>query len=325
VTVQDNLPPSALCKSATVYLDAAGQANLSGEQVSNGSSDNCGTPILTPSPAGFSCANLGPNAVTLTATDAAGNSSTCTAMVTVADKLPPALVCQDITVQVNVQGQAAITPVQVFNAGASADNCGGPLTLTGVSPSLFYCSNLGPNTVTLTASDAHGNTASCQATVTVLGLFATVNVAVTPEFCGAGNGSITVTLPEVSGQVAYSIDGGVNWQFSNVFSNLSAGNYQLAVNVFGTYGCDAPPMVVTVPISGAVTNTWTGNGNSTSWLINPKWSLGIKPLPCHDVMIPAGSEVELPSGAAGFGRTLTVEEGGTLTVEEGSTLTIEDF
>jgi hypothetical protein len=39
-------------------------------------------------------------------------------------------------------------------------------------------------------------------------------------------------------------------------------------------------------------------------------------------MIPAGYDVELPSGSEGFGSTLTVEEGSTLTVEEGSTLTI---
>jgi hypothetical protein len=325
ITVVDQLLPSAQCKNATAFLDASGQVEITPSLVNNSSSDNCGIAGLTLSKTSFNCSNLGANAVTLTVTDASGNQKSCSATVTVADNLPPLLVCQDLTVQVDAQGQASITPAQVFNAGASADNCGGPLTLAGVSPSVFYCSSLGPNTVTLTASDAHGNTASCQATVTVLGLFATVNAAVTPELCGAGNGSITVTLPEVGGQVAYSINGGSSWQFSNVFSNLSAGNYQLAVNVFGTYGCGVSSTVVTVPPSGEVTNTWTGNGNSTSWMINPKWSLGIKPLPCHDVVIPAGFEVELSSGAEGVGRTLTVEEGGTLTVEEGSTLTIKNY
>ncbi|MEY3368347.1 MAG: hypothetical protein RI973_1502, partial [Bacteroidota bacterium] len=322
VTVQDNLPPTALCKNTTVFLGANGQSSLSVVQISNGSSDNCGNPALTLNPAGFNCSNLGPNTVTLTATDAAGNTATCTATVTVADNLPPSLTCQNLTVQVDAQGQVIITPTQVYNAGASTDNCGGSPTPVSVSPSLFYCSNLGPNTVTLTASDAHGNTATCQATVTVLGLFVAVNATVTPEFCGGDPGSIAVTLPGVSGQVAYSINGGASWQFSNVFNNLSAGNYQLSINIFGNYGCGVSPTVVTVPLVGELTNTWTGNGNGISWALNPTWSLGYKPIPCHNVVIPAGFDVELTTGTEGLGRTLTVAAGSTLTVAVGGTLTI---
>jgi hypothetical protein len=322
ITVVDLLQPDAKCKNATAYLDISGQVQITPSLVNNASSDNCGIATTSLSKTSFDCSNLGANAVVLTATDASGNSKTCNATVVVADNLPPSLLCQNITVQVDGQGQASITPSQVFNAAESADNCGGPLTLAGASPSVFYCSSLGANTVTLTASDARGNAATCQATVTVVGLFATVNTTVTPELCGGTPGSIAVTLPEVSGQVAYSINGGASWQFSNVFDNLSAGSYTLSVNIFGGYGCGASPTVVTVPVIGELTNTWTGNGNGTSWLINPKWSLGYKPLPCHDVLIPAGYDVELPSGSEGFGSTLTVEEGSTLTVEEGSTLTI---
>ncbi|MEY3368129.1 MAG: hypothetical protein RI973_1284 [Bacteroidota bacterium] len=110
-----------------------------------------------------------------------------------------------------------------------------------------------------------------------------------------------------------------------MFNNVSAGSYNLAVNLFGNYGFGVLPTLVTVPVVGEVTNTWTGNGNGTSWMINPKWSLGVKPLSCHDVVIPAGFDVELPTGTEGFGRTLTVEEGSTLTVEEGGILTIENY
>ena len=325
ITVVDLLQPDAKCKNATAYLDTSGQVQVSPSLVNNASSDNCGIATTSLSKTTFDCSNIGANVVTLTATDASGNSKTCSATVVVADNLPPSLLCQDITVQVDGQGQASIAPAQVFNAAESGDNCSGPLTLAGVSPSVFYCSSLGANTVTLTASDARGNAATCQATVTVLGLFATVSTTVAPELCGGNPGSIAVNLPEVSGQVAYSINGGASWQFSNVFDNLSAGSYTLSVNIFGGYGCGALPTVVAVPVIGEVTNTWTGNGNSTSWLVNPKWSLGFKPLPCHDVVIPAGFEVELPSGGEGFGRTLTVEEGSMLTVEEGSTLTIVNY
>ncbi|MEY3368130.1 MAG: hypothetical protein RI973_1285 [Bacteroidota bacterium] len=85
-----------------------------------------------------------------------------------------------------------------------------------LNDSTFNCNdvggmNLAGNTVALTGSDARGNTASCQATVTVLGLFPTVNLEIVAELCGGNPGSITVNLPEVNGQVAYSINGGASW------------------------------------------------------------------------------------------------------------------
>jgi hypothetical protein len=324
VTVQDNILPVAICKNATLYLDASGAAGITADQINNGSSDNCGPPSLALSKTSFSCANLGANAVMLTATDPAGNSTTCNGTVTVVDDMDPILVCQDITVQVNTQGQVSITPSQVFNAAASSDNCGA-VNLTGVSTTQLYCNDVGPNTVTLSANDGHGNTSNCQATVTVLGLFPTVNINVTPEVCGDSPGTITVNLPEVNGQVAYSINGGNTWQFSNVFSSVSAGNYNLAINVFGSYGCGVPPQTITVPAIGEVTNTWSGNGNEEDWTKNSNWSLGIRPLPCHDVVIPPGSQVVLPAGAEGHGRTLTVEQGATLTVEDAAVLLIQKF
>jgi hypothetical protein len=176
----------------------------------------------------------------------------------------------------------------------------------------------------LTASDGHGNTATCHATVTVLGLIQTFSVEVTPEFCGSTLGSISVNHLAINGQVGYSINGGGSWQFSNVFGNVNAGNYSLVVSVFGTYGCGLPPTTVTVPLMGELTNTWTGNGDGMSWMNDANWSLGHQPISCHDVVIPAGFDVLLPAGEAAVGRTLTVEMGGILTVEHTATLSIEN-
>ncbi|MEY3367992.1 MAG: hypothetical protein RI973_1147 [Bacteroidota bacterium] len=323
VTVQDKLPPVALCKNITVFLDAAGVAGITPAQMDNGSSDNCGTIILSLDKANFDCSNLGANAVLLTAMDQGGNAGTCNATVTVMDNLPPVLVCQDITVQVNSQGMVSVNPLQVFNAGASSDNCGTVIP-ANLSTSQFYCINQGTNAVMLTASDGHGNTATCHATVTVLGLIQTFSVEVTPEFCGSTLGSISVNHLAINGQVGYSINGGGSWQFSNVFGNVNAGNYSLVVSVFGTYGCGLPPTTVTVPLMGELTNTWTGNGDGMSWMNDANWSLGHQPISCHDVVIPAGFDVLLPAGEAAVGRTLTVEMGGILTVEHTATLSIEN-
>jgi len=59
----------------------------------------------------------------------------------------------------------------------SSDNCGIP-TLS-VSPSGFDCTNLGANTVTLTATDTYGNDSTCQAIVTVADDNFQVNITAT--------------------------------------------------------------------------------------------------------------------------------------------------
>ena len=51
-----------------------------------------------------------------------GNSSSCTAVVTVEDNTPPIAVCQSLTVQLDAAGNASITPAQVNNG--SSDACG---------------------------------------------------------------------------------------------------------------------------------------------------------------------------------------------------------
>lgn len=84
VTVQDNVPPSVVCKNATVGLNALGTASITPADVYQSGSDNCGTVNLASvSPNTFTCANLGANTVTLTVNDGHGNTATCTATVTV--------------------------------------------------------------------------------------------------------------------------------------------------------------------------------------------------------------------------------------------------
>ncbi|GAB2958841.1 hypothetical protein GCM10027048_27470 [Hymenobacter coalescens] len=62
VTVQDNTAPVALARNVTVTLGANGTATLTGAQLSNGSSDNCGVATLAASPSSFTCANVSPSA-----------------------------------------------------------------------------------------------------------------------------------------------------------------------------------------------------------------------------------------------------------------------
>ncbi|MEM7186193.1 MAG: HYR domain-containing protein [Bacteroidota bacterium] len=165
VTVIDNEPPVAVCQDITIQLDANGDASITAADVDGGSTDNCGIASLAVSPSTFDCSDVGPNPVTLTVTDVNGNVSTCTAIVTVEDNIPPVAVCQDITVFLDANGMVTITPADVD--GGSTDACG--IASLAIDVDTFMCdADLGPNDVTLTVTDVNGNSSTCVAVVTVV-------------------------------------------------------------------------------------------------------------------------------------------------------------
>jgi gliding motility-associated-like protein len=110
VTVEDNIAPVALCQNLTIELDASGNASITAAQVDNGSSDACGIESLVVLPSTFDCSNVGENTVILTVTDVNGNTSTCESIVTVEDNTAPIVLCSNITVQLDGEGMASITP-----------------------------------------------------------------------------------------------------------------------------------------------------------------------------------------------------------------------
>ncbi|MGI8892439.1 MAG: lamin tail domain-containing protein, partial [Bacteroidia bacterium] len=162
-----------------------------------------------------------PNVVTLTVTDAAGNSSTCTSTITVADNIPPAITCPaDLSF---CDGETIV----IGNATAT-DNCSNVI-ITNNAPANF---SLGSNIITWTATDAAGNSVSCTQTVTVHYLNAIVNE--TDVLCyGDNSGIITVNYfaipPANPADILYSVDGGLNTQSSNVFDDLYSGNYNVSI------------------------------------------------------------------------------------------------
>lgn len=164
ITVSDNLAPTANCQDLTVSVDISGNATITAAQINDLSADNCQVSSLTIAPNSFSCSDLGQNTVVLTVTDFSGNSSTCSSQVTVADILPPSAFCQDVSVNLDLSGNASITPLQINNG--SLDNCG--VSGFSVFPENFTCANIGNNIVTLTVSDVSGNTATCQTNVLVV-------------------------------------------------------------------------------------------------------------------------------------------------------------
>ena len=148
-----NQPPVALCRDVTVSADASCRASAS---VDNGSydPDNAPAPLsLEQSPAGPY--SLGSHTVTLTASDGAA-SNQCVGTVTVVDTSKPTISCP-LSVDAKVRG-GYIGVVVDFSVSA-ADNCGAaPVVCSHNSGSLFL---LGLTSVTCTATDGSGNSASC--------------------------------------------------------------------------------------------------------------------------------------------------------------------
>jgi len=165
ITVVDNQAPLAVCQNITIQLDANGFATITAEDLDGGSTDNCGSALtFTASQTAFDCSHVGNNTITLTVTDAAGNSSTCTAIVTVEDNIAPVAQCvAPFTIQLDATGNASITAADIDNG--STDNCGVASMI--LSQSAFTCADLGENTITLTITDPSGNSTTCTTTVTV--------------------------------------------------------------------------------------------------------------------------------------------------------------
>ncbi len=186
----DVTAPIAICKDITVQLDASGAATITAAEIDNGSTDDVGITSYSIDINTFSCGDVGsPVTVTLTVMDAAGNSDTCTSMITVEDQIIPTAICQDLTIQLDTNGNGSITAAQVDNG--SADACGiGSLSL---DITIFNCDDVGVNTVQLTVTDNNNNSNSCTANITVEDNVVPIAICqdITISLDGNGNASIT--------------------------------------------------------------------------------------------------------------------------------------
>ena len=150
----DVTPPTAVCQNISVNLDASGNASITPAQIDNGSSDVCTAVTLGLDQTTFDCSNIGANTVTLTVTDVAGNSSQCTATVTVVDNIDPVNPnLSTITAQCS-----ATVPVPT-----TTDNCSGIITGTTTNPLSYNIQ--GAHNIDWTFTDDNGNSITLTQTI----------------------------------------------------------------------------------------------------------------------------------------------------------------
>ena len=163
VTVEDNIAPNVICSNITIELDSIGKGHAAASLIGGGTSDACGLKSMNASKTIFGCADVGSDWVTVTAIDVNGNMATCSSLVTIEDNQAPIMVCQDVGVQLDDSGVANITAAQVDHG--STDACG--IASLSLDVDSFSFSELGANSVKLTAADINGNEATCTSIVYV--------------------------------------------------------------------------------------------------------------------------------------------------------------
>ncbi|MEP2025108.1 MAG: T9SS type A sorting domain-containing protein [Reichenbachiella sp.] len=89
VTIVDDIAPVIHSNELTVSLDEFGNAEISVDELNNGSQDACGIGAITLDKTSFDCTDIGENILTLSVTDNNGNMSSETVTVYIIDDLAP--------------------------------------------------------------------------------------------------------------------------------------------------------------------------------------------------------------------------------------------
>src|SRR5690606_15514078 len=107
VTVEDNISPSLTLQTATVYLDANGEASITAVDVVSAIADNCTIVSTMLSQSNFTCTDLGQVTITVTVEDQSGNQFSDQTTVDVLDQINPVLTLKDTTLYLDATGNTA--------------------------------------------------------------------------------------------------------------------------------------------------------------------------------------------------------------------------
>src|SRR5439155_1640192 len=241
-TVTDSTPPTVTCPAAT-SASAGADCQAAVPNILSGvtASDNCssaGSITLVQSPVAGTMVGLGAHTITVTATDAAGNSSTCTTSFTVTDSTPPTVTCPAAnSASAGADCQAAVP--NILSGVTASDNCSSAGSIALVqSPMAGTMVGLGVHTITVTATDAAANSASagadCQAAVPNI-----LSGVTASDNCSSA-GSITLTQSPVAGTMV-----GLGAHTITVTATDATGNSSSCTTSFTV--TDNTPPTVTCP------------------------------------------------------------------------------
>ena len=158
VTLFDTTPPEIFAPS-DIVAEATGLSSTMVELGEATAQDVMGIDSVTEYPPRFFV--LGETTVTWTATDTSGNSATATQTVTIVDTTAPSITAPD---SVTVEATSNNSNIVVLGNPVSSDQVDTP-SISNDAPDVFP---LGETTITWTAVDTSGNSASATQTVTIV-------------------------------------------------------------------------------------------------------------------------------------------------------------
>ncbi len=164
VVLEDNLPPVVTCPDDITQDNDTGECGAVVEFMFS-ATDNCSVDEEVADPASGSLFPVGETTVVVTVTDGAGNTGTCSFTVTIVDEEDPVAVCPDDIIQGNDPAECGA--MVVFTLPNPTDNCPGVTSEADPPSGTVFVSVGMSTTITVTAMDAAGNTATCTFTVTV--------------------------------------------------------------------------------------------------------------------------------------------------------------
>ncbi len=166
----DTTPPviTTCAPDQEVSADTACAATVPGFTAAVVATDNCSASedlVITQSPAAGTPAPLGESLVTITVRDAAGNTETCEATLTVKDTTPPTITgCPGNLFPSTTNGQCGW--VAEWTEPTVTDKCPGATLVANYHPAdVLPTGNI---QVTYTATDIGNNTSKCEFTVSVM-------------------------------------------------------------------------------------------------------------------------------------------------------------
>lgn len=206
VVLRDTTPPTGSCPGPVqASSDANCQAPVPNVLSQVIASDNCtptGSLTLTQSPTAGTMVGLGPHPITVTVTDASGNSSTCSVLFTVADTTAPVFISvpASFTLSADANCQAAVP--NILGGVVATDNCtpANQIVLTQ-NPTAGTVIGSGSHSILVTATDAAGNHSSATVAFQVVDTTAPAFLSQPAPITVAADATCQAAVPNVLGLV----------------------------------------------------------------------------------------------------------------------------
>ncbi|MFK8165471.1 MAG: HYR domain-containing protein [Lewinella sp.] len=215
ITLEDQTPPAITCPGPQTRDVSANDCTLSVPDFRSlaGRQDNCSGVnqiTLTQSPAPGTSVGEGVTTITLTATDAVGNTANCTFDLTGVDRTPPMVTCPG---NITVDADPALcegTVTDVTGLAIATDNCGSTGLVVTQSPVAGTTFSTSIQNVTVTATDATGNTSQCNVTFIKQDVTPPTLTCVGPQTLVVDANNCMAVLPDYTSGAASDACGGVS-------------------------------------------------------------------------------------------------------------------